>query len=270
MQFTAHPKSGSEWCIYPSYDYTHCIVDSLENVTHSLCTLEFETRRASYFWLLEALHLYLPHVWEYARLNITHAVLSKRKLNRLVTERQVDGWDDPRLLTLAGLRRRGASPAAINAFCRAVGISRSDNLIRTELLDHFLRDDLNRTAPRSMLVLHPLRLVIDNFGDAEVEEVEMRKWPEGMAGMGGMEGSYKAPLSRVVYIEATDFREVDSKDYFGLAPGKSVMLRYAYPVKCTRVARRSDGAVEAVHVEMDRLKSTKPKGVGVHTLRRSM
>ncbi|GJP35092.1 hypothetical protein CLOM_g19590 [Closterium sp. NIES-68] len=260
IKFTPHPHVGDKWCIYPSYDYTHCIIDSLENITHSLCTLEFETRRASYYWLLEALGLYHPYVWEYARLNITHTMLSKRKLNRLVMDHHVNGWDDPRLMTLSGLRRRGADPAAINAFCRAVGITRNENVIRVELLEHFMRDHLNRTAPRSLVVLKPLKVVITNVGEEEVEMVEGKRWPD--AKEGDLEATYKLPFSRVVYIEQSDFREKDSKDYYGLAPNKSVMLRYAYPIKCTEVIYEEDGTtVKELRAECDRAKSTKPKGV---------
>ncbi|CAI5999313.1 unnamed protein product [Closterium sp. NIES-64] len=260
IKFTSHPHVGDKWCIYPSYDYTHCIIDSLENITHSLCTLEFETRRASYYWLLEALGLYHPYVWEYARLNITHTMLSKRKLNRLVTDHHVNGWDDPRLMTLSGLRRRGAHPAAINAFCRAVGITRNENVIRVELLEHFMRDHLNRNAPRSLVVLKPLKVVITNVGEKEVEMVEGKRWPD--AKEGDPEATYKLPFSRVVYIEQSDFRVKDSKDYYGLAPNKSVMLRYAYPIKCTEVIYAEDGmTVKELRAECDRAKSTKPKGV---------
>ncbi|GFP85363.1 glutamine--tRNA ligase [Phtheirospermum japonicum] len=202
IKFTRHPHAGDKWCIYPSYDYTHCIVDSLENITHSLCTLEFETRRASYYWLLDALGLYQPYVWEYSRLNISNTVMSKRKLNRLVTEKWVDGWDDPRLMTLAGLRRRGVTATSINAFVRGIGITRSDSsLIRLDRLEYHIREELNKTASRAMVVLNPI----------------------------------KVPFSKVVYIEKSDFRMKDSKDYYGLAPGKSVLLRYAYPIKCTEV-----------------------------------
>ncbi|BBN05975.1 glutaminyl-tRNA synthetase [Marchantia polymorpha subsp. ruderalis] len=259
IKFTPHPHVGDKWCIYPSYDYTHCIVDSLENITHSLCTLEFESRRASYYWLLESLDLYLPYVWEYSRLNITHNVMSKRKLNELVTNKHVDGWEDPRLITLAGLRRRGASPEAIQAFCRGVGITRSDNLIRTELLEHFMRDDLNRNAPRSLVVLKPLKVVITNMDENTVEELEAKPWPEAKEGDRAKE-TYKIPFSRVIYIEQSDFRLKDSKDYYGLAPNKSVMLRYAYPIKCTDVIYGEDKeTVVEIHAEYDRAKSTKPK-----------
>ncbi|KAL3695146.1 hypothetical protein R1sor_008797 [Riccia sorocarpa] len=259
IKFTPHPHVGDKWCIYPSYDYTHCIVDSLENITHSLCTLEFESRRASYYWLLESLDLYLPYVWEYSRLNITHNVMSKRKLNELVTHKHVDGWEDPRLVTLAGLRRRGASPEAIQAFCRGVGITRSDNLIRIELLEHFIRDDLNRNAPRYMVVLKPLKVVITNMDENKVEELDAKPWPEAKEGDRATE-TYKIPFSRVLYIEQSDFRMKDSKDYYGLAPNKSVMLRYAYPIKCTEVIFGKDNqTVVELRAEYDPTKSTKPK-----------
>ncbi|KAG0604844.1 hypothetical protein M758_9G012600 [Ceratodon purpureus] len=256
IKFTPHPHIGDKWCIYPSYDYTHCIVDALENITHSLCTLEFESRRASYYWLLDSLDLYLPYVWEYARLNITNTVMSKRKLNSLVTDRHVDGWDDCRLPTLAGLRRRGFTPDAINAFCRGIGITRSDNLIQMELLEHYVRDDMNKNAPRTMVVLNPLKVIVTNLKDNEVEELEAKIWPDAR------EGSYKVAFSKVLYIESTDFRLEDSKDYYGLAPGKSVLLRWAYPIKCTNVVLADDQkTILELHVEYDREKRTKPKGV---------
>uniref|UniRef100_A0A8R7VB59 glutamine--tRNA ligase n=1 Tax=Triticum urartu TaxID=4572 RepID=A0A8R7VB59_TRIUA len=234
IKFTPHPHAGDKWCIYPSYDYAHCMVDSLENITHSLCTLEFDIRRPSYYWVLVALGLYQPYVWEYSRLNISHNVMSKRKLNRLVTEKWVDGWDDPRLLTLAGLRRRGVSAAAINSFIRGMGITRSDNsLIPFERLEYHIRKKLNKTASRAMVVLHPLKVVITNLEDGEVIDLDGKKWPDAPADEAS--SYYKVPFSRIVYIEKTDFRLEDSKDYYGLAPGKSALLRYAFPIKCTEV-----------------------------------
>ncbi|KAK4409619.1 Glutamine--tRNA ligase, cytoplasmic [Sesamum angolense] len=178
IKFTPHPHAGDKWCIYPSYDYAHCIVDSLENVTHSLCTLEFETRRASYYWLLDALGLYQPYVWEYSRLNVTNTVMSKRKLNRLVTEKWVNGWDDP---SLAGLRRRGVTATSINAFVRGIGITRSDSsMIRLDRLEYHIREELNKTAPRTMVVLNPLKVVITNM-DSSVMDLDAKKWPEAPA-----------------------------------------------------------------------------------------
>mmetsp|Transcript_1018 Transcript_1018/g.3575 ORF Transcript_1018/g.3575 Transcript_1018/m.3575 type:complete len:779 (+) Transcript_1018:84-2420(+) len=255
IKFEPHPHAGDKWCIYPSYDYTHCIVDSLEQITHSLCTLEFETRRASYFWLLEVLDLYKPHVWEYGRLNITNNVLSKRKLHRLVHENHVDGWDDPRLLTLAGLRRRGASPAAINAFCRDVGITRNHTLIPMVRLEHYIRNDMNANANRLLAVLEPLKVVIVNMPEDHIEELNATYV------LGDKSKDYKVPLTRVLYIEQSDFRMKDAKDYYGLAPGKSAILRYAYPVTVKEALLDECGNVKEVHVEYDKEKSIKPKGV---------
>lgn len=257
IKFTAHPHAGDKWCIYPSYDYTHCINDSLENITHSLCTLEFETRRASYYWLLQALDLYLPVVWEYSRLNITHNVLSKRKLNKLCTGGYVRGWDDPRLLTLAGLRRRGAPPEAINNFVRSIGVSRNENLISIQVLDHHIRDVLNRSAPRALAVLSPLRVVLTNYPEGQVEEVAATTFPQRP----GDASTYKLPFQRIVFIDRSDFREKDEKDYYGLAPGKSVILRYAYPITCKEAVRNDAGEVVELRCEYDREKTIKPKGV---------
>ncbi|XP_038900996.1 glutamine--tRNA ligase-like isoform X3 [Benincasa hispida] len=261
IKFTPHPHAGDKWCIYPSYDYAHCTVDSLENITHSLCTLEFETRRASYYWLLHALDLYQPYVWEYSRLNVSNNVLSKRKLNRLVTEKWVDGWDDPRLLTLAGLRRRGVTSTAINAFVRGIGITRSDcSLIRFDRLEYHIREELNKTAARAMVVLQPLKIVITNLENGSILDLDAKKWPEAQADEAS--AFYKVPFSNIVYIEQSDFRLKDSKDYYGLAPGKSVLLRYAYPIKCTDVILADDNeTVLEIRAEYDASKKSKPKGV---------
>nr|CAB3471930.1 unnamed protein product [Digitaria exilis] len=261
IKFTPHPHAGDKWCIYPSYDYAHCMVDSFENITHSLCTLEFDIRRPSYYWLLVALGLYQPYVWEYSRLNISNTVMSKRKLNRLVTEKWVDGWDDPRLLTLAGLRRRGVSSTAINSFIRGIGITRSDNsLIRVDRLEYHIREELNKTAPRTMVVLRPLKVVITNLEEGKVLDLDGKMWPD--ASDTDASSHYKVPFLRTVYIEKTDFRLKDSKDYYGLAPGKSVMLRYAFPIKCTDViyGDSPDDIVE-IRAEYDPLKTSKLKGV---------
>ncbi|XP_075481524.1 glutamine--tRNA ligase, cytoplasmic [Primulina tabacum] len=260
IKFTPHPHAGDKWCIYPSYDYAHCIVDSIENITHSLCTLEFETRRASYYWLLDALSLYQPYVWEYSRLNITNTVMSKRKLNRLVTEKWVDGWDDPRLMTLAGLRRRGVTATSINAFVRGIGITRSDcSMIRLDRLEYHVREELNKTAPRTMVVLNPLKVVITNMEDSVIN-LDAKKWPD--APEDDVSSFFKIPFSSVVYIEHSDFRMKDSKDYYGLAPGKSVLLRYAFPIKCTEVIIGDDNTtILEVHAEYDLAKKSKPKGV---------
>eukprot|EP00193_Tetraselmis_chui_P006197 CAMPEP_0177757330 /NCGR_PEP_ID=MMETSP0491_2-20121128/3583_1 /TAXON_ID=63592 /ORGANISM="Tetraselmis chuii, Strain PLY429" /LENGTH=780 /DNA_ID=CAMNT_0019272969 /DNA_START=69 /DNA_END=2411 /DNA_ORIENTATION=+ len=244
IKFVEHPHIGDKWCIYPSYDFTHCLVDSFENVTHSLCTLEFESRRASYYWLLDVLGQYKPVVWEYSRLNITNMVMSKRKLNKLVTQHYVNGWDDPRLLTLAGLRRRGATPAAINAFCRECGITRSDNRVPLHRLEHFMRLELDASSPRVMAVIRPLKVVITNLPENHYEEVDASVFP------GRSEETYRIPFTRVVYIERTDFKEKDEKGYYGLAPGKHVMLRYAHVVKCTGMSK-VNGVVNEVTVEVD-------------------
>ncbi|KAI4379144.1 hypothetical protein MLD38_005480 [Melastoma candidum] len=261
IKFTPHPHAGDKWCIYPSYDYAHCIVDSLENITHSLCTLEFETRRASYYWLLHVLDLYEPYVWEYSRLNVTNTVMSKRKLNRLVTEKYVDGWDDPRLMTLAGLKRRGVTSTSINTFVRGIGITRSDSsTIRLDRLEYHIREELNKTASRAMVVLNPIKVEIVNLAPDIVMDLDAKKWPD--APNDDTSSFYKVPFSRIVYIEQSDFRMKDSKDYYGLAPGKSVLLRYAFPIKCTDVVLAEDGeTVVVVRVEYDPLKKTKPKGV---------
>ncbi|KAK8987564.1 hypothetical protein V6N11_027310 [Hibiscus sabdariffa] len=261
IKFTPHPHAGDKWCIYPSYDYAHCIVDSLENITHSLCTLEFETRRASYYWLLHALDLYQPYVWEYSRLNVTNTVMSKRKLNYIVTNKYVDGWDDPRLMTLAGLRRRGVTSTAINAFVRGIGITRSDcSIIRLDRLEHHIREELNKTAPRVLVVLHPLKVVITNLESGSLMDLDAKKWPDAQEN--DTSSFYKVPFSSVVYIERSDFRMKDSKDYYGLAPGKSALLRYAFPIKCTDVILADDNeTVLEIRAEYDPSKKSKPKGV---------
>jgi len=263
IKFAEHPHAGDKWCVYPSYDYTHCINDSLENVTHSLCTLEFETRRASYFWLLDVLDLYKPVVWEYSRLNITHTVLSKRKLNKLCTGGFVRGWDDPRLLTLAGLRRRGAPPEAINAFVRAVGVSRNETMIPMSLLDFHIRDTLNRTARRAMAVLRPLRVVLINVAEGEVRTVPAALYPQRAAE--GDTQTYEGPYGRVLYIEQSDFRMADAKGYYGLAPGKRVLLRYASVILCESVVSDDAGTPVELRCVVDEAASAPgskpPKGV---------
>ncbi|XP_010265092.1 PREDICTED: glutamine--tRNA ligase-like isoform X2 [Nelumbo nucifera] len=228
-----------------------------ENTKYMLCTLEFETRHASYYWLLDALSLYQPYVWEYSRLNVTNTVMSKRKLNRLVTEKWVNGWDDPRLMTLAGLRRRGVTATAINAFIRGIGITRSDNsMIRLDRLEYHIREELNRTAACTMVVLHPLKVVITNL--ESVIDLDAKKWPDAQTD--DASSFYKVPFTNVVYIERSDFRVKDSKDYYGLAPGKSVLLRYAFPIKCKEVIYGEDNeSVVEIRAEYDPSKKTKPK-----------
>lgn len=251
---TPHPHVGDKWCIYPSYDYTHCIVDSLEWVTHSLCTLEFEIRRDSYYWLLEALDLYRPFVWESARLNLEYTVMSKRKLKQLVEQKYVRGWDDPRMPTLVGMRRRGYTATALNRFCSAIGVSRANNVIGMHVLEHWVRSELDATARRILAVLRPLKVTIRNF--KQEEELAVPNHPKNSA-----LGSRSVNLTKTVYIEESDFRMKDSKGYYGLAPGKSAMLRYAYPMKVVEVVTDKGGAATELIGEFDYEKSTKPKGV---------
>jgi glutaminyl-tRNA synthetase len=250
-----HPRTGDKWCVYPSYDYTHCIVDSLEWVTHSLCTLEFEIRRDSYYWLLEALDLYRPFVWEFARLSLAYTMMSKRKLKELVMRGIVKGWDDPRMPTLSGMRRRGYSPDAINRFCAAIGASRGKSTIGLDSLEYWVRSDLDRRCPRAFAVLRPLKVVILNFrGDETLSASRHPKDPSlGTRGL---------LLTQTVYIESTDFRIEDSKDYYGLAPGKTAMLRYAYPVTVQEhITNKAGTEVVELRVTMDYEKAVKPKGV---------
>ena len=254
VRYVAHPHVGDKWCIYPSYDYTHCLVDSLEWVTHSLCTLEFEIRRDSYYWLLEALDLYRPFVWEFSRLNIEYTVMSKRKLKELVQKSFVRGWDDPRMPTLSGMRRRGYTPEAIRNFCSAIGLSRADNMIGMHVLEYWIRSDHNAKAKRALAVLQPLKVTIKNF--KEEEELVTPNHPDKKE-----LGERKLKLTKTVFIEQKDFRMEDNKGYYGLAPGKIAMLRYAYPIKVVDVVKGPNEQPIELIVEMDYEKSTKPKGV---------
>lgn len=255
IKYSAHPQTGDKWCIYPSYDYSHCIVDSLEYITHSLCTLEFEIRRDSYYWLLQALDIYRPHVYEFSRLNVTTALLSKRKILKLVKEGIIRGWDDPRVLTLAGLRRRGYTPEAIKSFCNDIGVTRAQNVIPIERLEESLRQDLDVRCNRAFCVLDPLRVVITNYPEDKVEFVKAPNHPVNKE-----RGSRDMPFSRVVYIDRNDFREVDSKSYFGLAPNKEVGLKYAYNITCTDVVKDENGKVVELRATVDLEKKNKPKG----------
>ncbi|PWA40840.1 glutamine-tRNA ligase, putative / glutaminyl-tRNA synthetase, putative / GlnRS [Artemisia annua] len=234
-----------------------------------LCTLEFETRPASYYWLLDALSLYQPYVWEYSRLNITYNVMSKRKLNILVTKKYLDGWDDPRSMLLAGLRRRGVTSTAINTYVREIGITRSDgSMIRLEHLEHHVRNELNKTAPRTMVVLRPLKVVITNLDARSVIYIDAKKWPN--APKDDTSSNYKVPFSRVVYIDRDDFKDEYLEGYHGLAPGQDVLLRHAFPIKYTNMVHSEDKtSVVEIHAEYDPEKNTKPKasqsqtGIGV-------
>jgi glutaminyl-tRNA synthetase len=250
IKYTPHPHVGDAWCIYPTYDYTHAINDSLEDITHSLCTLEFQTRHDSYMWLLDAAKLYKPHVYEFSRLNISNTVMSKRKLKQLVLEGHVRGWDDPRMPTIMGLRRRGYSANAINAFVKEIGVTKNFHLLDMNVLEHHARVEMNEVCPRAFAVVDPLR-------------VEVTNWPAGKVEVFEVEGGRKLPFSGACYIEQSDFRAVDSKDYYGLAPGKEAILRYAFHVRCDEfVADPADPARNRL-IRCTYLPNatTKPKGV---------
>jgi glutaminyl-tRNA synthetase len=227
-----HPRSGDAWCIYPTYDFTHGQSDSIERITHSLCTLEFEDHRPLYDWFIRELEIFPSRQYEFARLNVSHTILSKRRLKQLVDEKLVDGWDDPRMPTLSGMRRRGYTAVAIRDFCDRIGVAKANSTVDVALLEHCLRQDLNRRAPRRMAVLAPLKLVIDNYPENRTEELEAINNPEDPEA-----GSRKVPFSRELWIEADDFREEPPRKYFRLAPGREVRLRYGYFVTCTEVVK---------------------------------
>jgi len=242
----SHHRTGDNWCIYPMYDFAHGQSDSIEGITHSLCTLEFQDHRPLYEWFLEELEIYKPQQIEFARLNLSYTVLSKRKLLRLVQDRHVNGWDDPRMPTLSGLRRRGYTPESIRDFCDRIGVAKSDSVVDVALLEYCIRQDLNKRAPRVMGVLNPLKVVIDNYPDELIEEMEAINNPEDPE-----MGTRKVPFSKVLYIEADDFREDPPKKFFRLAPGREVRLRYAYFVTCTEVVKDKDGNVIELHCTYD-------------------
>jgi glutaminyl-tRNA synthetase len=242
----SHHRTGDTWCIYPMYDFAHGQSDSIEGITHSLCSLEYEDHRPLYNWYLDELEVYHPRQIEFARLNVTYTVLSKRKLLRLVQERHVKGWDDPRMPTLSGLRRRGYTPEAIRDFCERIGVSKKDSLVDIALLEHCLREDLNRRAPRVMGVLKPLRVVIENYPEGQVEEFAAVNNPEDPGA-----GTRRVPFSRVLYIERDDFREVPPPKYYRLAPGREVRLRYAYLITCTNVVKDGQGNIVELRCTYD-------------------
>lgn len=257
IKYHHHPMTGDKWCIYPSYDYSHCLVDSIENITHSLCTLEFEVRRLTYNWLVDVLGLYRPVVWEFARLNLTHILLSKRKIITMVQTGIVDGWDDPRLSTLNAFRRKGYTPESIQMLCETVGVTKANSTsIPYELLEHCLRTDLNEKATRAMVVLDPIKVIITNYAEGADEEITVPNIPGHPE-----KGTHKVDLSRVIYIERSDFRMEDSKDYYGLAPKKSVLLKYAYNVHCDEVIFDKAGQIQEIHVTMDRANTAKCKTI---------
>jgi len=242
-----HPRTGDAWCIYPTYDYAHGESDAIEGVTHSICTLEFEDHRPLYDWLIDNLPVPTrPRQYEFARLNLSYTVLSKRRLIQLVTEGHVKGWDDPRMPTICGLRRRGVPPAALRDFCDRIGVAKADNLVEVGLLDHCIRDTLNPTAPRRMAVLHPLKVVIENYPEDRTEDLEAINNPEDPAA-----GIRPVRFSREIYIECDDFMEEPPKKFFRLAPGREVRLRYAYFVTCREAVKDESGAVVELRCTYD-------------------
>ncbi|MBL3580825.1 glutamine--tRNA ligase/YqeY domain fusion protein [Oleidesulfovibrio alaskensis] len=242
-----HHRTGDAWCIYPMYDFTHCISDSIEGITHSICTLEFENNRELYDWMLNTLELYHPQQIEFARLNLTHTVLSKRKLIQLVEEGHVSGWDDPRMPTLSGVRRRGITPEALREFCARIGVAKADSMVDYGLLEFCAREHLNRIAPRLMAVLDPVKVVIENYPEGQVEEFEMPLNPEDES-----QGTRMVPFSRELYIERDDFREqAPNKKFFRLAIGKEVRLRYAYYITCNDVVKDEHGNITELRCTYD-------------------
>ena len=241
-----HHRTGDKWCLYPMYDWAHGLEDSIERITHSICTLEFEDHRPLYDWFLNELGVYHPQQIEFARLNLTYTVMSKRKLRQFVEKGYVSGWDDPRMPTLSGLRRRGYTPESIRNFCERIGVAKTDSTIDVALLEHCIREDLNKRAPRVMAVLHPLRVVIDNYPEDRVEEMDAVNNPEDPN-----MGTRKVPFSRVLYIEQDDFLEAPPKEFFRLAPGREVRLRYAYIIKCVGVVKDKAGQVVELHCTYD-------------------
>ena len=241
-----HHRTGNKWCIYPLYDFAHGQSDSIENITHSVCTLEFEDHRPLYNWFIEQLGIFPSQQIEFDRLNLTYTLLSKRKLLRLVHEKHVRGWDDPRMPTLSGARRRGFTPEGLRAFCASIGVSKTTGTIELAMLEHFQREDLNKRVPRVMAVLRPLKVVIDNYPEGKVEEMDAVNNPEDASA-----GTRKVPFSRVLYIERDDFRENPPKQFYRLSPGREVRLRYGYFITCTNVVKDASGEVVEVHCTYD-------------------
>jgi glutaminyl-tRNA synthetase len=241
-----HHRTGDKWCIYPMYDYAHGQSDSLEKITHSMCTLEFEDHRPLYNWFIQSLGIFPSQQMEFDRLNLTYTLLSKRKLLQLVQEGRVSGWDDPRMPTLSGIRRRGYTPEALRNFVANIGVTKTNGTIELAMLEHFVREDLNRRAQRVMAVLRPLKVVIDNYPEGQTEEMDAVNNPEDESA-----GKRKVPFSRELYIEREDFQEVPPKGYFRLSPGKEVRLRYGYFVTAQSVVKNAQGEVIEVHVTYD-------------------
>ena len=246
IRHAEHHRTGDKWCVYPMYDFTHCLSDSLEGITHSICTLEFVNNRELYDWVLDTLGLYHPQQMEFARLSLTHTVLSKRKLIQLVKGGFVRGWDDPRMPTICGMRRRGYTPEAIRDFCSRIGVARAENLVEYSLLEFCVREHLNAIAPRTMAVLDPIKVVIENYPEGQVEWFDMPFSQDG-----SVEGSRKVPFSRELYIERDDFREDPPKKFHRLFPGSEVRLRYAYYVTCKDVIKDADGNIVELRCTYD-------------------
>ena len=241
-----HHRTGEQWCIYPMYDYAHALSDSIERITHSICTLEFEDHRPLYDWCQEQLGVYQCQQIEFARLNISHTMMSKRRLRQLVEDGHVNGWDDPRMPTLSAYRRRGYTPEAIRDFCDRLGVAKRDTMVDVTLLEHCLREDLNRNSPRVMAVLNPLKVIIDNYPEGQVEEFDAINNPEDAS-----RGTRKVPFSREIYIERDDFREDPPRRFFRLSPGREVRLRYACYITCVDVVKDESGEVVEVHCTYD-------------------
>jgi len=241
-----HHRTGDKWCVYPTYDWAHGLEDSVERITHSICTLEFENHRPLYDWFLDQLGVYHPRQIEFARLNLSYTVISKRKLLQLVQEGLVNGWDDPRMPTICGLRRRGYSPEAIRNFCIRIGVNKFNSTVDIMLLEHCLREDLNKASPRVMAVLQPLKVIIDNYPEDKVEQMDAINNPEDPGA-----GTRKVPYSRELYIEREDFMENPPKKFYRLAPGREVRLRYAYFIKYTDVVKDENGQVVELHCTYD-------------------
>lgn len=247
VRFATHHQTGDKWCIYPMYDFTHCISDALEGITHSICTLEFMDNRRLYDWVLENITIdCTPHQYEFSRLNLEYTVMSKRKLNQLVTDKLVNGWDDPRMPTISGLRRRGFTPASMREFCKRIGVTKQDNTIEISSLESCIRDDLNENAPRAMAVLDPVKVVIENF-DGETEMLTVANHPNKLE-----MGSREVPFSRELYIEREDFREEANKKYKRLVLGKEVRLRGAYVIQADRIEKDAEGNITTIFCSYDK------------------
>lgn len=243
---STHPHTGDKWCLYPMYDWAHGLEDSIERITHSICTLEFEVHRPLYDWYLDALGIYHPQQIEFARLNLNYTVMSKRRLLMLVQEGLVNGWDDPRMPTISGLRRRGYTPESIRAFCQSIGVAKADSTVDISMLEHSVREDLNKRAPRRMGVLRPLRVVLENYPEDRIEELEAVNNPEDPSS-----GTRKVPFSKVLYIEQDDFMEDPPKKFFRLAPGREVRLRCGYFMTCREAVKDGNGNVVELRCSYD-------------------